>query len=467
MGGPLARRPAVTVGINLAVLLGAGAGAALSSSAADWRPLRLVVLLLAFCVVSDLLTFRFRGVVLSGSFISLVLAMALLGPAPAVAIGVASMLIDRMRHPLRAGDFVSNLATYATFPLLGGLFLTGMAQRAHLHTGDLGFLLLVFAAFFATNLLNFALIASWTQLRDGVTFARRLRTGFLPVLPSELAAALLTVAIVALYAHVGLSALLLAALAIIVFQYLTRELLLSQDRADELEQRTRQLASLHVGILTTMLQTLSLRDRSTARHSAAVARYARELAAAIGCSDDEQELVHTAALLHDIGKFILPDSILFANARLSDEDWNLIRLHPVQGADLVGRVDGYGPVAEIIHSHHERPDGRGYPAGLRGGAIPLLSRIVAVADTYDVMTARDSYRDPVPPEAAVHELRRHSGSQFEGWLVEAFARVLDERGVAFQHADDADFEEELAFERRVAAFLVPRRGANASHATAV
>ena len=119
-----------------------------------------------------------------------------------------------------------------------------------------------------------------------------------------------------------------------------------------------------------MLQTLSLRDKMTARHSAAVARYSREIARELGLSEQEQDVVHTAALLHDIGKFIFPDSILFANTKLSPEDLEIIRRHPEQGARLVARIDGYGPVAEIILAHHERIDGNGYPNGLAGGADP-------------------------------------------------------------------------------------------------
>src|SRR5690606_7654857 len=99
--------------------------------------------------------------------------------------------------------------------------------------------------------------------------------------------------------------------------------------------------------------TLDLRDRMTARHSAAVARYARELAARAGMSEEEQELAHTAGLLHDIGKFALPDSILKANTPLTERDWELIKRHPAEGARIVGGIDGYGPVSEIILAHHE------------------------------------------------------------------------------------------------------------------
>ncbi len=109
-----------------------------------------------------------------------------------------------------------------------------------------------------------------------------------------------------------------------------------------------------MGLLTTVLQTLSMRDPMTARHSAAVARYSREVAKMLGLDEREQDLIHTAALLHDIGKFIFPDSILFADRKLTDEEWATVKLHPEQGARLVRRIEGYGPVADIIYCHHER-----------------------------------------------------------------------------------------------------------------
>jgi putative nucleotidyltransferase with HDIG domain len=211
-----------------------------------------------------------------------------------------------------------------------------------------------------------------------------------------------------------------------------------------------------VGLLSTVLQTLSMRDAMTARHSAAVARYAREVARLLGLDEREQDLIHTAALLHDIGKFILPDSVLFANRKLSDEEWELIKLHPEQGAKLVERIEGYGPVAEIVLHHHERYSGGGYPTGIAGTQIPLGARIISAADTYDVMTARDSYRRPVSSEAALAELRRVAGSQLDPRVVDAFERMILEHRVQFSHTDEADFESELAFEKRVADYARPR-----------
>jgi putative nucleotidyltransferase with HDIG domain len=208
-----------------------------------------------------------------------------------------------------------------------------------------------------------------------------------------------------------------------------------------------------------MLRTLALRDHMTARHSAAVARYARAMAQEIGLPESEQELIHTAALFHDIGKFIFPDSILLSKRRLTDEEYAIVRRHPEVGADVIAGIEGYDAVAKIVLHHHERPDGRGYPHGLISHEIPLGAKIIAVADTYDVITARDTYQDPRPMVEAFAELRRVSGSQLDGELVELFIRLMTERGVVFRHAEAEDFEAELAIERRVSDYANPRQAA--------
>ena len=181
----------------------------------------------------------------------------------------------------------------------------------------------------------------------------------------------------------------------------------------------------------------------------------RAIAQRAGFSRQEAELVHIAALLHDIGKFILPDRILKANVPLTDEDWMLIKRHPQQGARIVSSLDGYGPVAEIILAHHERIDGKGYPRGLVGDEIPELARIISVADTYDVMTARDSYRTPMSSYDAIVELRRVAGKQLDARLVEVFIELLEGKDVSFQHSDAADFEKELSLEARIAETASP------------
>ena len=176
-----------------------------------------------------------------------------------------------------------------------------------------------------------------------------------------------------------------------------------------------------------LLRTLRMRDPMTARHSVAVAGWAAEIAAATGSSKRDQQLAHTAGLLHDIGKLTFPDRILKRDVRLTDYDWERIREHPTEGARVLADVDGCQEVREIVLSHHERPDGEGYPQGLLGDQIPPIARMIAVADTFDVMTARHSYRHPVTRDEAVAELRRVAGTQLDPAYVDAFIDRLARR----------------------------------------
>ncbi len=174
---------------------------------------------------------------------------------------------------------------------------------------------------------------------------------------------------------------------------------------------------------------------------------------ASGCRiRSEQDLIHTAGLLHDIGKFTWSDRILHPEA-LNDQDMAVIHRHPQDGATLVGKLDGYGPVADAILYHHERIDGGGYPAGLIGSEIPLASRIIAISSTYDAMTGQDSYRTQIPPEDAIAELRQVAGRQLDAELVESFITALQREGPEL--TGEANYDTELSFERRVRALAQP------------
>jgi putative nucleotidyltransferase with HDIG domain len=445
---------------QIAVLSAAVALAVATSSAADWQPLELCGLLLVLAVGSELLTVDIRGLRISGSFLALVLAMALLGPAPAAAISAACVLIDAAVMRPAWKRVMINVTTYTVFAVVGGLLVdVAMAQLGEPSHDALGFAAVVLVVFMITNTLNFFMIASMLSAHGLASVREALRTAFLPVLPSEFATGLLTAGVAFSYGRIGIGAVGLLGVVVFVCQYLLRAGVQAFERGEELSTRTRELASLQVGLLSTVMQTLSMRDAMTARHSAAVARYAREVARMLELPEREQELIHTAALLHDIGKFIFPDSILLADRKLTDEEWETVKLHPEQGAKLVRRIEGYGPVADIIISHHERVDGKGYPHGLSGDEIPLGSRIISVADTYDVMTSRDSYRRPVSSEAAIMELRRVAGTQLDPMVVERFIDMIEAGRVAFRHADEADFERELGFDRRVEDYARPRAAA--------
>jgi putative nucleotidyltransferase with HDIG domain len=423
--------------------------AVLTADTADWDP-ALFGVLLAFSVFGDLTAITTPSKLkLSGSFLPMVLAMVFLGGTPAALIGVVTIFAGWLRFREAGHFFLNNVLTFAASPLIAGLAFHWATTSASITQSQPAFYGLILADFTLALAINFTMIASYSCYLDRSSLIDRVRTAFIPVLPSELAAALMAVGIAYLYVHVGLASIALFGVVLITFQYLLGALLISQQRAEELERRSKQLASFQVGMLSAMLRTLDLRDQMTARHSAAVARYSRAIAQRAGYSRQEEELVHIAALLHDIGKFILPDRILKANVPLTDEDWMLIRRHPQQGARVVSSLDGYGPVAEIILAHHERIDGKGYPRGLAGEDIPELARIISVADTYDVMTARDSYRTPTSTYEAMQELRRVAGKQLDPRFVEVFIELLEGKDVSFQHGEAADFEKELALEARI------------------
>ncbi|MGI8593093.1 MAG: HD-GYP domain-containing protein [Solirubrobacteraceae bacterium] len=427
---------------QLLILIAALVVAAATTELDHWRSLELVGLLAVLAIASDLVTIPTRHLRISGVHVVFVLAMALCGPAPAMLIALISVLVAATRERPRRLLLLNNVATYATFPLVGGLAIAWAQGPGGIDPHGAGFLIFVFAVFLLSNLLNFTMSVGALCVLEGRSLIASYRTMFLPVLPSELATGLLAVGIVWFYEDVGLAAFALLAGVLFTFQYLLRELLLSHQRAAALE-------SLHLGMVSAMVYTLDLRDRMTARHSAAVARYVREIAQELELPARDQELVHTAWLLHDIGKFAFPDPILQGATTLSDDDWRIVRSHPADGARIARHIEGYGPVSEIILCHHERIDGTGYPQQLKGDEIPLLSRIISVADTYDVMTARDSYRKPVSSMEAIHELRRVSGAQLDGAVVEAFIGVLAGRDVRFRHGEDVDFGAELALEARV------------------
>ena len=447
----MSRRSTALIGAEGALLVLAIGVAALTSTQDDWDPIGLVLVLTALAIGSDRFAVSHEGQRISGSFLALVLAMTLAGPAPAVAIGVTSVLVDNAvaRNPLPR--LITNLTTFATFPLVGGLLTRWAIDAFDIDRAGAGFSLLVLAVFMVTILLDFLMIAGDHCFHERKPLGHEFRVIFVPVLPSELISALLCALVASVYVRTGLAAMVLMVVVLVCFQYLLTQLLLSRERAE-------RLAAMQIGVLTSMIETLALRDRMTARHSAAVARYAGAMAVELGWSEAEQELVHTAGLLHDVGKFAFPDSILLASSRLTAEQREVVKRHPSDGARIVRRIDGYAPVADVILSHHERWDGKGYPRGLAGEDIPKASRLISVADTYDVMTARDSYRKPVSSEEAIAELRRVAGTQLDPEVVEVFAALLDSGDLSFRHGDDADFEAELGFGQLVRRYAHRRRG---------
>ncbi|MEW9050895.1 MAG: HD-GYP domain-containing protein [Neobacillus sp.] len=178
------------------------------------------------------------------------------------------------------------------------------------------------------------------------------------------------------------------------------------------------------GIVKGVIATLELKDPYTRGHSERVAKYALILAKELeSFSKEEQKSFYYACLLHDIGKVNIPDQILMKPEKLSVEEFNIIKTHPVVGAEAVKNVEGIKDCICVIRSHHERWDGKGYPDQLKGDDIPLLARVSSLADAFDAMTSSRSYREAMPVEEAYRRIIEGKGSQFDPKLVETFKKV--------------------------------------------
>jgi putative nucleotidyltransferase with HDIG domain len=440
------------------LLVGAVGAAVWLARPEEWHPLALVLLVLALALLGQWLSVEVTGGKLTTLLVALVLAMGLLGPGPVVAFGLLAMMLTSATRRLPALHWLNNLSTVAAATFAGALIVRALAGDVHRPLANrpaeaVLFGVVLLGATGVYIVLNFLLFALDGKTEEGRPLSRQVRELFLPLLSGELTAAALAATLAVAYRIVGLPTLFASIVLLLIFRHLTVALLRSEARAEQLLARSRQLVRLQLGVLSTLVKALDKRDSSTGRHAAAVAAYATALAIELGCSESEQDVVRAAGLLHEIGKFTWPDRVLHADV-VKDEDLPIVKNHPQEGAVLVGALDGYGEVAEAILYHHERVDGRGYPAGLIGDEIPLASRILAICSTYDTLTARDGYRHPIAAQEAIDELRNAArNGQLDAELVEHFIAILEREGTDF--AQHADFEAELEFERRVRQMAEP------------
>jgi len=366
-----------------------------------------------------------------------VLAAAFLGPASAFVAAVLAEIAATRVIRTRPQAFLNNLAVGGLTALLAGTLIRALAPVHH----DAAFYLVLGALALGAFMFSWLSIASLSVASYGYTTAWSPRA-LVETLPSALITVALAVAGAAIYVELGLAGITFALVAVLAFSYMSY--LLAKSRA-----RTEQYVSLSWGVLAGLLRALDIRDQRAARHAAAVARFASDMAESVGMSEQDQELAHTAGLLHDIGHFALSDRVAERGGPLTDEDWMAIQRHPELGAEMLRDLGMYGPVAEIVLAHHERIDGRGYPNGLVGEEIPEIAKIIAVAEVYDTLTAADTYRTRMSSFEALRELRRVAGSQLDAGYVEVLAGLLSGEGVEYRHADAASFDSELDMERRI------------------
>ena len=192
------------------------------------------------------------------------------------------------------------------------------------------------------------------------------------------------------------------------------------------EKRNSEITTLLKQSLVTLASAVDAKDHYTNGHSSRVAEYSREIARRAGKTERAQNEAYYAGLLHDIGKIGVPDSLIAKCSGLTDEEYKTIRRHPEIGAEILGHITEMPNLAVAAYHHHEHYDGSGYPDHLKGEDIPDIARLIAVADAYDAMTSRRSYRDVLPQEVAKNEIKKGRGTQFDPLYADIMIGMIDE-----------------------------------------
>lgn len=361
-----------------------------------------------------------------------VFAAVVLGPLSGAVVATAGLLRDLPRRDtaqpiLRWAAWTSRrvIATVAAGLVAGDI-------RA---SGDKGFLV-IFAAVTAAFLME-------TIVGEGINCvapAIRQTSSALSTLQVSLAGDLVslplhvpTVTVLAyVYETVSPWSVALFAMPALAAQRLLLLYRQQRETSAALSQANARLESANLSFATALVATLDARDRYTAGHSTAVAIYARDIARRMGLSERDQELAHVCGLVHDVGKIGLPAGLLEKPGALTLEERREMERHSEIGEEILRNVDDYGEIAEVVRSHHERIDGAGYPDRLTGDDIPVLARIIAVADAYNAMTSDRPYRDAMPSRVARLRLAQAVESQFDTSVVAAFEAILATASEAYR-----------------------------------
>jgi putative nucleotidyltransferase with HDIG domain len=461
----LRRSPVEWVGVYvtlLAVLAFSGLGV-VAYSQAYWGTLHPAgefpwvsfLILLGSALFAESYTVRAgSGAEVSAGFLVCFLSFAVLGPLGGTLVAVGSQLLSlRDRQWERTLCYVATIGfVTSTASLLYWFALSrigGFAESPAAVVAAVGLGVGVLYHF-----VNFVLVVPILRLRRGIGMGQAWTLTLKPFLPFALFFLAISVGLISVYraylpadgggANVYSTILVVLCLLPVVgliyaFQAYAHQRTLAKTNA-RLALRNERLA---LQAVASQITALDLKDDYTARHSAAVARWALDIAEALELSEHQKNVTHLASLLHDIGKIGIPDDVLKSPARLDRVNWNLIEGHCYNGYKILKNMDQFEEVAEVVLHHHERFDGTGYPNGLSGGNIPLISRIICVADSYSAMVSDRPYGPALPPEIGMAELEIKKGTQFDPVVVDCFLAMLDVYDESYRKGQDADFHVEV------------------------
>ena len=367
-------------------------------------------------------------------------AAVLFGPLAAMAVAVASMIGD-LRNTASTQPRLKWAAYTCIRSINGaitGLVAVTVTSATSRSFGAVVVVTCVAALVYESLDLGFNVLT--VKIRGTGSVGEVIRS----VGPAILAAVPLTVPVVALLAF-GVEQASVWVLPVFFLPALASQRLfvLYQEQmhlTDELSSVNNRLEQANLSFATALVTTLDARDQYTAGHSAAVAIYARDIAARMGLSESEQQLAHVAGLVHDIGKIGLPPGLLEKPGALTLVERRLMEDHSAIGERILAKVEDYSEIAAIVRHHHERFDGNGYPDGIQNDTIPTISRIIAVADAYNAMTSDRPYRDAMPTRVARLRLAQAAETQFDTSVVAAFEAILAGASESYRLATREDFQ---------------------------
>jgi putative nucleotidyltransferase with HDIG domain len=424
------------VALNLFALVVLCALLAQGHSLPEWW---IVVILAVVAALAErqgvaLLGDRERGIEITVSFVPFVFSAVAFGPLATLVVGALGNLAD-LRPPYL------KWAVYTPARALTGA-AAGLAAASIYDRASATFLQIILAAgaaALAYLVVDVVMNMLTLLVRRGDPISYPLTT-----VPLFLLAIPLYVPIVGFlvygYEHYSFAVVATFLIPLLALQGVAHLYQEQREATHGLKSAYSRLELAHLSFAAALVATLDARDQYTAGHSAAVAIYSRDIAQRMGLSEADQQTAHLSGLVHDIGKIGLPPGLLEKAGPLTLDERRLMQKHSEIGEHILAKVNDYEHIAKIVRHHHERVDGLGYPSGLKDESIPLISRIIAVADAYNAMTSDRPYREAMPSQVARMRLAQAVGSQFDTSVVAAFEAILATEDEPYRLGQRPDFD---------------------------